>query len=313
MSELIYQAPVSDLMLSTAEAADLLGVHPSTAKRWLDEPRWTVTRTEGGHRRVAFQDVMALAADRVGPTPLAPFQPYESHVWSVVQAAEKGDASALVSLAVGWLLYGDPTLIPLLFELLIDRGRLSFETVIDRPLRNFMAAVGEGWRKGSIGIADEHLATHLLLQSLFHLRRLSARPRSSAPKTAIVASAEGNAHQLAALAVCVTLDTRGWRTWFLGSDVSPAEVGGAVVRRDAELVCVSFSETQLAPELTRFLDGLKRHTVGLAPFDVAVGGGPSEELGPVTATGSFRSVRPFPSLIDLAGWLDRGEEGTHGG
>jgi len=305
VTETIQKPPVHDLMLSTAEAADLLGVHPSTAKRWLDEPGWKVARTEGGHRRVPFQDVMALAADRVGATSLAPFHPYEPHVWSVVQATEKGETSSLVSLAIGWLLYGDPAMIPLLFELLIERGRISFEAVIDRPVRDFMSTIGEGWRKGSIGIADEHLATHLLLQSLFHLRRLSACPPTPGLKTAIVAAAEGNSHQLAALAVAASLDARGWRTCFLGPNVSPAEVGGAVVRREADLVCVSFSETQLEPELTRFLDGLTRHTVGLEPFDVAIGGGPSRALSPIVGSGSFRRVEHFASLSGLVEWLDR--------
>jgi excisionase family DNA binding protein len=37
--------------LSLAEAAQLLGVHPSTLRRWSDEGRVPSVRTEGGHRR----------------------------------------------------------------------------------------------------------------------------------------------------------------------------------------------------------------------------------------------------------------------
>jgi excisionase family DNA binding protein len=37
--------------LSLAEAAQQLGVHPSTLRRWSDEGRIVSVRTEGGHRR----------------------------------------------------------------------------------------------------------------------------------------------------------------------------------------------------------------------------------------------------------------------
>jgi excisionase family DNA binding protein len=40
-----------DEWLSLSEAADLLGVHPSTLRRWADEGKLPVQRTAGGHRR----------------------------------------------------------------------------------------------------------------------------------------------------------------------------------------------------------------------------------------------------------------------
>ena len=37
--------------LSLSEAADVLGVHPSTVRNWADQGRLPVHRTQGGHRR----------------------------------------------------------------------------------------------------------------------------------------------------------------------------------------------------------------------------------------------------------------------
>ena len=53
-------APV-DEFLSTAEAAELLGVHPSTVRNWAASGRLIpVYRTRGDHRRYRRGDVLAL-------------------------------------------------------------------------------------------------------------------------------------------------------------------------------------------------------------------------------------------------------------
>lgn len=43
--------------LSLAEAAEMLGVHPSTIRNWADQGRLPVQRTQGGHRRFKREDV----------------------------------------------------------------------------------------------------------------------------------------------------------------------------------------------------------------------------------------------------------------
>jgi len=43
--------------LSLHEAAELLGVHPSTLRSWADQGRLAVHRTQGGHRRFRRADV----------------------------------------------------------------------------------------------------------------------------------------------------------------------------------------------------------------------------------------------------------------
>ena len=62
----------SDL-LTVRQAADLLGVHIDTIRRWTDEGRLPETRTPGGHRRIPRDAAEAMReAERKGaPTPLA--------------------------------------------------------------------------------------------------------------------------------------------------------------------------------------------------------------------------------------------------
>ena len=52
-------APASVTM---GDAADALGVSPSTVRRWADEGRLTAVRTSGGHRRFLVDDVRRLSS-----------------------------------------------------------------------------------------------------------------------------------------------------------------------------------------------------------------------------------------------------------
>lgn len=68
--------------LSLTEAAQRLGVHPSTLRRWSDEGRIATVRTEGGHRRfeqAAIERYLAAGqpeAERpLAPTPTPPLSP----------------------------------------------------------------------------------------------------------------------------------------------------------------------------------------------------------------------------------------------
>jgi excisionase family DNA binding protein len=70
-------ATVPDEWLTLQEAATLLGMSPSTVRRWADCGRVPVQRTTGGHRRVARAAVQALAANQPAgdthrPMPLIP-------------------------------------------------------------------------------------------------------------------------------------------------------------------------------------------------------------------------------------------------
>lgn len=48
--------------LRLGEAADLLGVHPDTLRRWADEGKVASVRTLGGQRRFVREDIEAVYA-----------------------------------------------------------------------------------------------------------------------------------------------------------------------------------------------------------------------------------------------------------
>ncbi len=46
--------------LSTSQAAEVLGVHPNTIRRWADDGKLSAMITPGGHRRFALDDLRAF-------------------------------------------------------------------------------------------------------------------------------------------------------------------------------------------------------------------------------------------------------------
>ncbi len=63
---------MSDSFLSVRAAADLLGVHVDTVRRWTDEGRLPETRTPGGHRRIpreAIERLLTTTGAGTGSTP----------------------------------------------------------------------------------------------------------------------------------------------------------------------------------------------------------------------------------------------------
>jgi excisionase family DNA binding protein len=52
--------PLTNRWVSLQKAADRLGVHPTTLRRWADDGQIPCTTTAGGHRRFALQDIDAF-------------------------------------------------------------------------------------------------------------------------------------------------------------------------------------------------------------------------------------------------------------
>jgi excisionase family DNA binding protein len=61
----VEDQPAEDAWLSIHEASALLGITPSTLRRWADEGQVSMTRTLGGHRRFARDEIRILARGRV--------------------------------------------------------------------------------------------------------------------------------------------------------------------------------------------------------------------------------------------------------
>ncbi len=310
------------LLLTTADAAELLGVHPSTVKRLSDEGTISSARTEGGHRRIHLADILKAARERGISTPLDPFSPWESNVWLAVSSAAGSEGfHRLIGLALGWLARGETDLLGRLFFEVGRREDIPFARFLDEGVRGFMASVGEEWRRGRLQVGEEHMATQVVLDALSRLRitRESASPPYSGlpePRpVAVVGSIEGDHHDLGAQAIRSVLEREGWKVYYLGPNVPVEEFGNVQRAQVADLVCISFSAKSALPDLQRATRVLGRFYEPRTPYALALGGplgdispedlgeGPYEEISVSTSAQEFQSWLQFHSRKLASGHL----------
>jgi len=89
--------------IRVGEAAEMLGVSVETVRRWGREGRLQLSRTAGGQRRVALEDVRRLAAERrqAAPERAIVGQSARNRFAGVVTRIEKDRVAAVVEVMAG--------------------------------------------------------------------------------------------------------------------------------------------------------------------------------------------------------------------
>ena len=298
------------LLLTTSTAAEFLGVHPSTVKRWSDEGTISSARTEGGHRRIHLTDILEVARERGISTPLDPFSPWESNVWLAVSSAAGSEGfHRLIGLALGWLARGETDLLGRLFFEVGRRDEVPFTRFLDEGVRGFMASVGEEWRKGRLQVGEEHMATQVILEALLRLRmdRESASPPSPGPAeprpVAVVGSMEGDHHDLGAQSIRSILEREGWKVYYLGPNVPVEEFANVQRAQLADLVCISFSAKSTLPDLQRAARVLGHFYQPRTPYALALGGPLGDLSSDDIGEDPFEDLSVSTSAQQFQSWL----------
>jgi len=172
--------------------------------------------------------------------------------------------------------------------------------VVDSWLFPTLEALGEGWARGEIDVAGEHLASHAV-----H-RRLSAAfeaagSRSRGPAV-VVGLPSGSQHDLGALAFATAIRRRGLDVLYLGADVPVSSWDAAVRRRAARAAVMAVVTPEDRPAAVAVAERLLTHDV--VPM-VCTGGAAAANL----AAGVRTLV---PSIGAAAQELDQLAHGTDG-
>lgn len=299
------------MTLTSSEAAELLGIHASTVKRWCNEGELASDKTEGGHRRIHLEEAQALAREKGIETVLSPFHPYEPHVWSALRAVrEDGSFARFLTLAMGWVHRAQLRRLGHLLEAAARLDGVPFHRFCDEAVRGLMVEVGRAWHEGRLRAGEEHMVSQVMIDVLLKLRREEEQRRAAGDDgdrpLALVGTMEGNQHHLGALCVRLLLEREGWRVLYLGPDV-PVEDFGVIQRgRRAELVCISLTPPASAGETGRALRVLSEFYDPAIPYDLALGGLMPDAPDPDDlAEGPFRTVALFSSCLELQEMLEQ--------
>lgn len=202
--------------LSTAQAAELLGVGPTSVKRWADLGLIGCVRTAGNHRRFTHDEVerfaRALQAGQIGlqlPPPPPRVQP-AAHVTAWTDRL----------LALGPIALHD--------ALRSERQVLGAWWRVADLIGEALHDLGERWLCGEVSVVDEHLASERLMRAL--ARCGEDLPTSPGAPTAMLAAATGEEHTLGLALAEVVLREAGFKVEWIGRH-TPGEYLAAHLRR----------------------------------------------------------------------------------
>lgn len=232
---------ITSTFLTTRQLARLWLVSEATVKRWADAGHLRFTRTVGGHRRFALEEVVRFQRERGldrAPGAAAALEPSAREAAAVSEIQERVFAGEQVAeqffdaAAAGR--EGFATAILLEAFLSGTAPARMFDEVVAVALRR----VGDLWHRGDLTVADEHLATRTAIRAVEALRTAAISRRAGAPR-AICCAVEDELHDVAALCVQVMLEIEGWEVKNLGAHTPLFALTDAVEKHAPALVCVS--------------------------------------------------------------------------
>ncbi|MEL7089475.1 MAG: hypothetical protein AAGL98_13720, partial [Planctomycetota bacterium] len=223
-----------------------IGVSESSLKRWADGGRLQVTRTMGGHRRIALLEAVRFVRESHLPI----VKPELLGIDSLSGSPRKATPSNAAELLSGFLERGESTEARSLLVDLYLEGK-SVAWLCDGPLRYAMQQIGEKWHDDPSGIYQEHRALDISVQALSYLRVLLAGPRledDADPKPVAIGGApEGDPYVLGSLASSCVAAESGYQDINLGAHLPLDSLVKAAREHNARLAWLSCSSPAVVP------------------------------------------------------------------
>jgi methanogenic corrinoid protein MtbC1 len=232
-------------IISPRELAEAIGVSESSLKRWADDGQIHVSRTGGGHRRIAIGEairfVRAIRAPLVKPELLglrdlssdtAAILAPESPAERLFAHLRDGRARESRALVLSLYLQGQ-----------------GVADIADGPIQIAMERLGELWKHDQAGIYIEHRATDICIQAVEQLRLL-VEPQQS-HTIALGGAPPRDPYLLASLLVATALAAEGWHALNLGADTPFDALLRAMEVHSPRLVWVSISSIGDMSEVDR--------------------------------------------------------------
>lgn len=210
---------------------NLLGVGPTTIKRWADEGRLPFYRTAGGHRRFRESAVRRLASSTDSQEAWVP----QSATW------------------LEWLMERDLSFVVSKLQELPQThgdwfGAADF-------LGNVTRLIGKSWAEGDCTVIEEHIASMKLSQGLSAVSAAHAVRRSRT--VCLLATLAGERHGIGARLAQTCLRSVDLNAIMLGTDVKSNQLEVHLRRQKPTLLALSASVWQTdAATLEREADRL---------------------------------------------------------
>lgn len=279
-----------DYLLTSSDVARLLGVAPSSVKRWTQSGLLPCVVTPGRHRRFTRAEVDAFAREHRSALSPAP-------------APSGGLATLLLSEQPIFAVHG---------ELLAVRARAGSWHAAADELSHVLQDLGERWAVGQITILQEHRASERLARALSTVS--DALVVAPGARTALLAAAEGDDHTLALQLAELCTRAAGWNVVWGGRSMPGEEIARRVAQGGIDVVGLSASvfssdARSLAAQVERLAPvcadaGTLLVLGGSGEWPAALRGAAKPDAGPAARGGAvtsapFQRVRRFAELHAL--------------
>lgn len=209
-------------LLTTREAADMLGVGTSSVKRWADEGVLPCVKTPGGHRRFPVSDIQAMLRERLPSNEVSVPVDWSMQDWIdvLVQGTSPHDVYRRL---------GD------------ERDKCGAWWRVAEAMSMVLIEIGRKWSLGELSVLQEHLASERLARGLSRCAE-DISPPSDAP-SALLLAAEGDDHTLGLGLAELVLRESGWVTRWAGRRTPRPALASFMRDTPVQLLAVSASSS----------------------------------------------------------------------
>lgn len=263
-----------DEFMTSAEVAKLLGVGPTSVKRWSDAGLLSCVRTAGKHRRFRREEVQRFQRAQRSP-PSADSEQLDSWIRRLEHDTDPHEIQS---------------------ALLAERARLGTWWRTADLVGDVLAELGRRWQDGRISVLEEHLASERLSRGLARCAESIAVP-PGAPKV-LLASALADDHTLGLQLAELCLREHGWNVLWAGRSVPLDELERRIREGGCRMVGLSAAENmQDTAELTQLVRRVGA-VCAECKVDLLLGGNGSWPE-PAPGLPRFRRVRSLQELSTL--------------
>lgn len=284
--------------VSPKQLAQATGVSESSIKRWADEGRLTMTRTAGGHRRIAIHDAIhfireagmeVVNPDAIGLTNLEPVQAgsHTDRSERIRDLLIRGESEDFRAALIGAYVDGE-----------------SLEQLCDGPLRWGMERAGQLWLESERGIFEEHRATALAVTGLIQLGLLL--DSQVGQPIALGGAISGDTSQLPSLMASFVLKSAGFQTVNLGSTTPASSFREAISTYQPKLIWLCANHVEDSTTALQEIDTIVS-CAREAGIPVVLGGRGVAELDRHARTG-LETIRSMAELAAFGKGILRSHE-----
>lgn len=180
-----------------------------------------------------------------------------------------GDAGGSIADSLkAAVIKGEKAKIVQLVQTALDEGKAPLE-IVNQALIPGIEQVGELYERKEYFLPQLMLSAETMKEAFSFLKPMLAQEAAAEKGTVVIATVEGDIHDIGKNIVCIMLENYGYRVVDLGKDVPAAEIVAAAKREKADVIGLSALMTTTMPRMKETIELAKAEGI---PVKSIVGG-----------------------------------------